>query len=124
MDVVASSFAVVSLSIQIADSVKKLSSFLGSAIDAPSYVRRLIEELDIFKDVLEMIARDIEEAPLPASNIEPVRRCLVTCNERVQNIVSMVNDLEQALSQGGRRMRWASLKTAFKKEKMAEFRAE
>ncbi len=56
MEVVASSFAIVSLSIQIVDSVKKIHKFLDSAADAPSYARRLIDELDAFKEILEMIA--------------------------------------------------------------------
>ncbi len=36
----------------------------------------------------------------------------------------MVDELEQAYSKGGRQRHWASVKAAFKKEKIAEFRAE
>jgi hypothetical protein len=119
---VSSAIAVVSLAIQAADGVKKLSNFWGSIQDAPQSVSDIIEDLSIVSSALEDISHE-------ANNTKPHCRSLClslsglrVCSDKIQRLQSLLEELQSGLSAVKRRKRtWAAFKVAWTENKIAKF---
>ncbi|OBT70485.1 hypothetical protein VE03_00070 [Pseudogymnoascus sp. 23342-1-I1] len=115
---VASGIAVVSLAIQLAESVKKLCDFWESVKDAPAHFGAIQTDLRLLSMVLEKIdrERDLSDPCL--------RDVLKNCEGQVASLHKIVGDIVPGFKAGSRRTRtWASFKAAFKIEKVDEFKS-
>jgi len=113
----ASGIAVVSIAIQLADSVKKLYDFWSSVKDAPESIRAIAKELELLSGILDKIEHGQHGTGSEISNV------LESCREQVASLVTIVNSLVPGFEAESRRTRtWSSLKAVFKKDKVAEFR--
>ncbi|OBT53430.1 hypothetical protein VE04_06667 [Pseudogymnoascus sp. 24MN13] len=114
----ASGIAVVSLAIQLAESVKKLHSFWESVKDAPKHFCAIQTDLRLLSTILEKIDRE-EDLSDPY-----IRDVLKNCEGQVASLVATVSDIVPGFKAESRRTRaWTSLKAAFKKEKVGEFKS-
>lgn len=115
---VASGFAVASLAVQLAESVKKLYDFWESVKGAPEYFYTIQTDLRLLSTVFERIGRE-EDLSDPC-----LRDVLKNCEGQVASLVETVGDIVPGFKAESRRTRtWASLKAAFKKEKVSEFKS-
>ncbi|KAH8590571.1 hypothetical protein B0O99DRAFT_745104 [Bisporella sp. PMI_857] len=119
---VSSAFAVASLAIQAADSVKKLSRFWDSVQDAPQSVSDIIEDLGIVSNALEDIAYDANSARPHSRSLELSLSSLHICSDKVQRLQILLEELSLGLSAAKRRKRtWASFKAAWIQDKISKF---
>lgn len=108
--------AVVSLAIQIADSVKKLSSFFESVQGAPESVRCLIQDLRLLSEVLEEISQGVNVNGTPHQlGINTLKRCLKT----IHGLHQLLDELVPKFSSEKRVVRtWAALKAVLRDDKV------
>lgn len=115
----ASGIAVVSLAIQLADSIKKLCEFWDSVQDAPNDIRAIVKELRLFSAVLEGIQlNELRYGPDPIT-----RSVLESCADKVSALVGLVDDLEPGFASMSIRVRkWSAFKATLRSEKIKKFR--
>ncbi|KAE9381098.1 hypothetical protein N431DRAFT_476007 [Stipitochalara longipes BDJ] len=114
----ASVLAVVSIAVQLADSIKRVYDFWSSVKDAPHSIRAMIGDLKLLGNVLDEIV-------LSEKNREGgvTGNVLASCQDRINDLLQITNDLEVGLASSSQRTRkWAAVKAVFKEEKMKEFR--
>ena len=117
---VSSAFAVVSLTIQFADSIRKLTHFWESIKQAPEDIQGIITDLELTSDTLDEISND-------ASNLGSSSHCLglhtlKRCSETVGRLHDLVNDIFPGLSSERRRIRtWSAVKAVMRDEKIRKF---
>ena len=90
MDGVSGAFAVVSLALQLADSVKKLNDFWDSVRDAPKDIQATNSDLKILQSILSSIAHD-------AQHTEPddiLTNALQSCKTEVATLVSILDVIQ------------------------------
>lgn len=114
----ASGIAVASFTIQLAESVKKLYDFWESVKNAPKHFCAIQTDLGLLSTILEKIDRE-ENLSDPY-----LRNVLKNCEGKVELLVKTVSDIVPGFKAESRRTRtWASLKAAFKKEKVRELKS-
>lgn len=115
----ASGLAVVSLTIQLADSIKKLCDFWDSVQDAPNDIRAIVKEMRLLSAVLEGIQlNELDYGPDPTT-----RSVLETCADKVKTLFGLVDDLEPGFTSMSKRVRkWSALKATLRSEKIKKFR--
>jgi hypothetical protein len=117
---VASGFAVVSLAIQVAENIKRLKSFCGLIKDATEEVLLAVDELETLSLVLEDIDQSMQEQLFLDPRVKAVvLRSYRLCRSSGEALASLVSELEEDIVKGKKR---ASLKAAWKKEKIDVFR--
>lgn len=121
MEVAGGAIAVLSLSIQLGQSVQNVHRFWSSFTDAPLEVRRIQEDLSLLKFLLESIAEFYQSHPIViVSSHSAATRSLDLCRLKVQKLANIVDALQAGLN-GNRRQRcWAMFKTALRKNVIAE----
>ena len=87
MDGVASAFAVVSLALQLADSVKKLYDFWNSVREAPRDIQATTNDLKSLQSILSSIAHDAQHTEPD----ETLTNALQSCNTEVATLVSILD---------------------------------
>ncbi|KAL2039706.1 hypothetical protein N7G274_007565 [Stereocaulon virgatum] len=99
MDVMSSSFAVVSLAIQLLETTQKIRSFLHDVRDAPKETIRLTELLDQFHGTLDHVKSLLEQQylvlRLPGSPVH-MFRALENCEKTVQQLESLVKKAKES----------------------------
>ena len=126
MDVASGVFAVVSLSLQLAETVKKVDNFLRDVQNAPDELKRLVDTLDQFDLILVQVKTYVEQQSringLPGC-IDVIERTLHSCESNVRKLDSYVNVFQPLFNgKGQRRKLWASIKTVVKKEEIVQMR--
>ena len=120
MDVVSGAFAVLSLGIQLAESVKKANTFLKDVQKAPDELMRLVETLDQLAALLIQVDDLIEQQQRTDGLLGPsglLQSALQSCRLSVGMLEVFVNKLQVSFDRQGRVKKvWASLKTVVKKE--------
>ena len=115
----ASGIAVVSIAIQLAESVKKLHDFWSSVKDAPDEVRAFRKDLGLLSTILSKIEREENQYGTSPETLE----VLENCKEQVASLTALVRNISPGFEAASRRARkWSALKAAFKKDKRLEFR--
>lgn len=119
--VVSGDLGVVSLVIQIADSIKQLKDFCDLVKEAPDEVRLALGEVE----VLSLVLQDIEQSMHDQSTCVPaieaaVRKSLHLCRVSNDALMSVAKGLNGDIA-GGKR--WSSFKAALKKDSLMKFRA-
>ena len=94
MDGAASAFAVVSLALQLADSVKKLYDFWESVRDAPRDIQATTSDLKILQSILSSIAQDAQHTEAD----EILTNALQSCNTEVATLVSILEGIQPGFS--------------------------
>lgn len=115
----ASVIAVVSIALQLADSIKRFSEFIGSIQEAPEEIESFLSDLQILSSVLD----DIQLHP-SAYNVNPSTEAILkNLHRKISLSMTLANRYELGLGSGSRRIRkWNALKVALKSEKLNKLR--
>ncbi|CZT03026.1 uncharacterized protein RAG0_09920 [Rhynchosporium agropyri] len=117
---IASGFAVISLAIQIAETIQSLKNFHILMQSAPTDILFAIEELETLSMVLEDVDRSMQEQVF----LDPRIKLMVVkswrmCQVATDGLVELVNKLEEHIGKGKMR---AKFKFAKRKGQIDEFR--
>ena len=116
--VVASSFAVASLAIQLVDSLTKAHEFWSSIKDAPDDIQSLSFDLKLWSTLFAEIADEAKHYPPNDLLATALKRCKFT----VDSLTAILNEIEPGFSAESRRRRsWAAFKTVVKARKVKKF---
>ncbi|KAK3172360.1 hypothetical protein OEA41_005681 [Lepraria neglecta] len=114
----ASAIAVVSLAVQLADSVKKLCEFWSSVRDAPEDIHAIVTEL-------ELLSSGLPEIATGAQHVEPdvaLIAVLKDCTLKVKNLRTLVCEIDaDFISTSPRIHRWTAFRAVLKNEKIKKF---
>ena len=101
MDGVSSAFAVVSLAIQLAETINDISKFLHSVRDAPAELAGLVETLDQMHGTVDQVRYLLEQQfsvqRLPGSPMF-ITSALGLCEKRVKTLEAFVNEVKRPLT--------------------------
>ncbi|PVH75271.1 hypothetical protein DL98DRAFT_593269 [Cadophora sp. DSE1049] len=119
---VASGFAVVSLAIQVTETIHKLKSFYSLMQSAPADILFAIEELETLSGILEDVDRSVQEQVFLDPRIKVgVMKSYRLCKAATAGLVVLVGGLEDSLRDGKGKTR-AKFGVAMKKGEIEEFR--
>ena len=114
----ASGFAVVSLAVRLAESVKKLCDFWKSIKNAPEDIREIAMELDLSSNVLARIACE-------SQNITPhatFQAALSACSVKVKRLTGILDQMEPGFSSTSLRVRkWTAFRAVLKHGQLTKF---
>ena len=124
MDGVSSVAAVVSLAIQLVDSIQEAKKFLRDVQNAPAELVRLVKTVDQLESVLRYVKTLLEQQFLaqrlpgtPTFILDALQNCAKT----LKPLQRVVDEARTSTNQRRRTQRaWASTKFAFKKEEIQE----
>lgn len=110
-EVVGLVIGVVSLGVQLAESVQKVKRFYNTVKDAPERLTDIIDEIESLSDILTEM-----EGDHTAYTTEPgpkMQRCVATCRQAVDKFSTYADSLESRMKRHSRR---GSVKFAMKSE--------
>ena len=111
----ASATAVVSLAVQLADSIKKLYDFCESVHEAPEEVRNITADLKLLSAVLSEITLNAEQE----SSEGTLRIVLNQCTVKVGALIALINEIEPGFASNSCRVRkWSAFKAVLKDKKL------
>jgi hypothetical protein len=90
--IAAGAIGVVSLSIQIAESLQKVKEFYAAVKNAPPQVEELIEEIEIMQDILSDLQLGSHSANVASS--ANMQRCLKVAQRATRNFAAFSSDLQ------------------------------
>lgn len=106
---------VVSLGVQLAESVQKVKRFYNDVKDAPERLADVIDEIESLSDILiDLEGSHSLDGTGVSSNMQ---RCVAACRKAVERFSTYVNGLESRLKRSKRR---GSVKIALKSENIEE----
>ena len=118
MDGAASAIAVVSLAIQVADSVKQLYDFWKSVKEAPEDIQAITTDLELLQSIFSNIAHDAQHAE-PDQVLTVV---LQRCNSNVEKLVTILKAIEPGFASASLRARkWTAVKSVLMNSKLKKF---
>lgn len=113
----ASAIAVVSIAIQLTDSIKKFADFIESIKEAPEDVESDFSDLRNVSSMLE----EIQTSPLNTNASATIR--LTTLQQQIASFTALANRYRPNLDSQDRRIqKLAAIKVAFKSEKFKKYR--
>lgn len=117
---VASAIAVVSLAVQLVDTVHEISKFLKNVQDAPNEVLRLIETLDQLQGTLDNLRQLIDQQflvlRLPGSPVF-INKAMNNCEKQIKALETFVRAAKRSFKHERRlRRTWASMRAVAKKQ--------
>ncbi|TGO63123.1 hypothetical protein BCON_0015g00520 [Botryotinia convoluta] len=111
-------FAIISLAVQLAESVKKLVEFWKAVEDAPGDI------CDLFNDLELLSAALIKKSEKHSPHDLIARRILTKCQKRVEHLSSKLSPTISAFTSfSSRKRKWAALKIILKNEEIKKLRA-
>ena len=114
----ASGIAVVSVAIQLADSVKKLHVFWCSVKEAPDDVRDIANDLVLLSAVLTQIAHEAQHSDPDITMVY----ALGGCQDKVRRLLAILNDIEPGFASKSLRIRkWTALRAVLKQGQLDKF---
>jgi hypothetical protein len=127
MDVAASAFAVVSLAIQLVDTIRETRRFVRNVRDAAKEWKRLIDLLEHLELIIEGIGIVFKEKEANRVTIfsKSVFKALGTCETKFETLEGLVKK-SQSVNQGKTKTlrAWSALKLAYKEEVIREFECQ
>ena len=119
MESAAAAIAFASITIQLTEQIRKLRDLWQSCRDAVDDVGTGLQDLKGLSSLLSRIRDDERRHGLDPTTADPLK----ICEKRVATAVAMLESLSHGLQSHSRGTRkWTAIKTAFKKEKVKEFR--
>lgn len=119
LSAVASGFAVLSLSVQLAETIKRFCDFWEDVQNAPKIIRETVAELRLLQPIVDEIyhkeqSHGLDEAIIPI---------LSSISEKIKQLVHVVEAYEPGLSSGSRRVRtWNNFKFSIKSNQIDKLR--
>lgn len=114
----ASGIAIVSIAIQLIDSISKLADFLGSIQEAPENLKIILEDLNI----LSMILNGIQLQQNQYGSNASIMIVLKSLEDKVTPFLTLVKRYEPGFLSSSRRIRkWTAIKAVFKDKKFKHF---
>ena len=114
----ASGIAVLTVAVQLAQSIKKLSDFWTSIKEAPEDIQAIVTDLDLLSNVLIRIAHEAQHVEPDASLAATLNVCLV----KVRKLTALLNEIEPAFDSSDLRVRkWTALKAVLKQGQLVKF---
>ena len=114
----ASAIAVVSIAIQLADSVNKLRDFWSAIEEAPQEVQAISADLELLSGVLAQIAYE-------AQHIEPdptLIAALNGCSMKIKALAMILSEIEPGFDSRSLRVRkWTAFKATLKHRQLVKF---
>lgn len=115
----ASGIAVVSIAIQVSDSLQKVSDFIESIQEAPEEMESTFSELQVLSSLLEDIRL---HNPLLSTN-SSAQAILGSLEKKISSFMDLVNRYKPGLQSPDRRRRtWSAFRVASKREKFKKLR--
>ena len=126
MDLASGIFAVISLSIQLIETVKKIQAFCKDVKHAPEEILRFIGTLQQVQTVLEQTKIYLEDRSkthnMPGSTFA-IECAIRSCYSDIGRLAEMVDHVSaQHTRQNRRTVLWSSVKVVFKKEELERSR--
>ncbi len=119
MEAASSIIAVVSVAIQLAESIKKLVIFFKDVRDAPSEVNALLDDLEILYDTLQQVGAFSGDSR--SSKI--IERALQSCNTEVHKLDSKLSDAARNIKSENICLRkWSAFGIVLKKSQIESLR--
>ena len=115
---VAGGVGVASLSIQLIEKVRKLSSFLKKVRKLPREIFETIIELEVFEHLLSQNAVLIRSSPNDCS--ETNQKVITICGELAVLLHALLLDIDRRSTQAKFQYSWTSIKATFKKTEVDE----
>ncbi|KAG8533003.1 uncharacterized protein KY384_001785 [Bacidia gigantensis] len=118
MEGVASAFAVVSLALQLAESVKKLYEFWDSVVEAPRHIQATTTDLKVLQSILCCIADDAQHTQPD----ELLTNVLQSCNGKVASLLRILGEIDPGFASSKLHTRkWTAIKTVRMSAKLQKF---
>ena len=116
----ASGIAVVSIAVQLADSVKKLCDFWTSVKEAPEDIQAISTANELLSNDLILIADEAQHVELDTTLIATLNACWV----KVKLLTSLLGDIEPGFaSKSPRIRRWTAFRAVLKHGQLTKFQA-
>jgi len=126
----ASGFAVVSLAIQLVDSVREIKRFLRNVSEAPKELKRLLHLLEQLELILENIGAQMAKQQKNSGEsddgtITSVQKAMKMCESELLNLEIFVQKAKKASEAGNKVTRTVgAFKLACKKKEVEEFEGQ
>lgn len=123
--VVAGGIAIGTLAAQITSSIVKLKSYWDEVQDAPQDIQDLLEEVDIMRYLLNVIADSQQQNPASSLILDStsMSSCLLLCKKEVDQLQDLTDNLGIHLNAKSTfKRKWASTKVVMKKEKVERYK--
>ena len=118
MDPAATGLAVVSVTIQLADGIKKLHDFWTSIAEAPEDIKDNLLELKVLSSLLSQIAHDKQRHEPDPMFADVLRDCCA----KVDRLIKLLGEAEPGFASTSSYIRrWTAVKTVLKQEKLKKF---
>ncbi|KAL8919734.1 MAG: hypothetical protein Q9208_006600 [Pyrenodesmia sp. 3 TL-2023] len=118
LSIAASGLAVVSVTIQLADGIKKLHDYWNSITEAPEDIKDNLLELKVLSSLLTQIAHD-KQRHKPDPTFADI---LSGCCAKVNRLATLLGEIEPGFaSKSSRIRRWTAVKAVLKQEKLKKF---
>src|SRR4051794_5479337 len=112
--------AVISLAVQLCDSIKTLSDFFASIEAAPNYVSSIIEDLVIISGIADSIRHEASESGPHTRSLNTCLSALLQCSAKGNQLRSLLSKYELNSSSSKRFTRkWAACKIVWKTEEIS-----
>jgi hypothetical protein len=115
--------AVVSIALQLANSVQQLIEFWDSVKDAPSDAAEIRSQLKVLGALLRSIEDDGQH-PLNDNGDSSEDDCLHACKASVAKLETLSQEWDRELSRNGIRRHWSCLRKACSEKKLASYWSE
>ncbi|EON67347.1 hypothetical protein W97_06600 [Coniosporium apollinis CBS 100218] len=116
----ASVIAIVSLTIQLADSINKLCGLFSSIRNAPEDIKSILKDLQ----VLETVRKSIQHNQELYGPHQEVAAALQGCHQELLALQAIVDDLAPGFAmRNSFQRKWNAIRSVSKSEKMKDFRA-
>jgi hypothetical protein len=123
----ASGIAVVSLAIQLVDSVREIRRFLRDVSEAPKELKRLMDLLEQLELILENIGALVERQQQGATQTDvdmsgSIMRAMKTCESKLKMLEDVVETAKKTTTASSKATRtFGSFRLAFKKRDIEDF---
>jgi hypothetical protein len=130
LSAVASGIAVVSLTIQLVDSVREMRRFFRDVSDAPKELRRLIDLLEQLELILENVGALVQRQQQDAVPTEldvsgSILRAINMCQSKLEMLEDVVEAAKKTMAATNKAARtFGSFKLACKKKDIEEFESQ
>ncbi|CAD6593136.1 MAG: hypothetical protein ASARMPREDX12_006859 [Alectoria sarmentosa] len=117
---VASGIAVLTIAVQLAESVKKLCDFWNSIKEAPEDIQAISLDLELLSSVLTRIANETQHVEPDATLVASLNSCCA----KVRILTTLLNDIEPGFASSSLRIRkWTAFKAVLKHGQLMKFQA-